>query len=385
MGETSSKRVYLRLEGAPFERGLKYGETLRSEIRELVELWGHNLERNTGMPVERFIPKFLEKTDYQSAITKYTPDLLEEVKGIARGSGQRFETAFVFQLLDELILNAGDVAGHCSAIGVDRTEAKPALLGQNWDIESYVHGFQTVLHVREADSDLEALVFSYAGLIAAFGVNNRGIGVCLNSLPILRYATTGLPVAYVIRGILASATFEEALDFVNTIQHASPQNYLIGNPERIVDLECSSTKVIAFAVQENPGVVFHTNHPLVNNDFNPKYEALMRDRERGERTNEGYHEAVGFMEQNSGTRFSALKRELGTLPAERITVEKIKSILASHDASDHPICMDLGDETKIASIVSTVIELSEQPLFHVAFGPPDVTPYRTYSFGGVLP
>ena len=385
MDETSDKREYIRLEGPPFERGLKYGEMLRSEISELVELWGHNLERNTGMPAERFIPKFLEKTDYQSAIAKYTPGLLEEVKGIARGSGQSFQTAFAFQLLDELILNAGDVAGHCSAIGVDRTEAKPALLGQNWDIEGYVHGFQTVLHVREADSDVEALVFSYAGLIAAFGVNNRGIGVCLNSLPILRYATTGLPVAYVIRGILASSTLQEALDFVNAIEHASPQNYLIGDSERIVDLECSSGKVVPFTVPENPGVFFHTNHPLVNNDFGPKYEALLRDRDRGERTNEGYHEAVEFMEQNSGTRFSALRSELGTLPAERITVEKIKSILASHDSPDHPICMDLGDGTKLASIVSTVIELSEQPLFHVAFGPPDVTPYRTYSFGGMQP
>jgi isopenicillin-N N-acyltransferase like protein len=382
MGEPSTKREYVRLEGSPFERGLTYGKTLRSEIGELIGLWKKNLERNTGMEADRFIPVFLERTDYQSAIEKYTPALLEEVKGIARGSGQTFQTVFAFQLLDELILNADDLAGHCSSIGVDRTENKPALIAQNWDIESYVHGFQTVLHVKEADSGTESLLFSYAGLIAALGVNNRGVGVCLNSLPILRYATTGLPVAYVIRGILASSTLQEALDFVSSIEHASPQNYVIGDSERIVDLECSSGKVARFTVSNNPGVIFHTNHPLVNNDFNPKYETLLRDRQRGEKTDHGYHEAVEFMEQNSGTRFSALERELGALPAEKVTIEKIKSILASHDSPDHPVCMDLGDETKLASIVSAVIELSDQPLFHVAFGPPDVTPYRTYSFAG---
>jgi len=380
MGETSSKREYVCVEGSPVNRGLIYGETLRTEIRELIELWKQNLERNTGMPAEDFITKFLDHTGYLPAIQRFTPGLLEEVRGIAKGSGNSYDTIFAFQLLDELILNAGDVAGHCSSIGVDKTETKPALLGQNWDIEGFVHGFQTVLHVKEEGSDIESLVFTYAGMIAAFGVNNRGIGVCLNSLPILRYAQTGLPVAYVIRGILANPTIDGALDFVRTIDHASPQNYLIGDFERIVDLECSSGKVVQFSVAGNPGVVFHTNHPLVNDDYSSKYTVLLGDRERGERTDESYHAAVGFMEQNSGTRFLTLEKELGALPAEEITVDRIKSILASHDSSDHPICMDLGDETKLTSIVSTVIELSGDPQFHVAFGPPDVTPYMTYTF-----
>jgi isopenicillin-N N-acyltransferase like protein len=380
MGETRSKRDYVVIEGSASHRGLIYGETLRGEINELVVLWKEGLQRNTGMPADDFIPRFLDRTSYMPAIERYTPDLLEEVKGLARGANISFDTMFAFQLLDELILNAGEVAAHCSAIGVDRTRTKPTLLGQNWDIESYVHGYQTVLHVKEKASDVESLVFTYAGLIAAFGLNNKGVGVCLNSMPILRYAQSGLPVAYVIRGTLQQRDSIGAIDFVRSVPHASPQNYLIGDPERVVDLECSAGQVEQHTAAKTPSVVFHTNHPLANDDFNDKYRAVLRDREANTRTDDFYHQAVDFVEANSGTRLASLRTHLAGLTADDITVDKIRAILSSHDRDDHPVCMSLGDATKLASIVSTVMELSDNPRFHVAFGPPDITPYRTYTF-----
>jgi isopenicillin-N N-acyltransferase-like protein len=380
MAEETSKRAYVLMEGPPYVRGAAYGETLRAEIRELVGRWEAALEQKAGMPGARFITRFREQTDYLPAIEQHAPALIEEVKGLADGSGVAFDTMFVFQLLDELILNAGDMAGHCSSIGVDKTQTKPALLGQNWDIESYVHGFQAVLHVKEWDSDIESLVFTYAGLIGAFGVNNRGIGVCLNSMPVLRYARNGLPVAYVVRAMLRHASSDTALRFVRDVRHASPQNYLIGDPQKITDMECSAGKVEEYSAPQTRGVVLHTNHPLVNDDYSDHYRAVLLDRQKGQRTDEFYHGAIEHVEQNSGTRLASLEKLLGGLTAEEITVEKIKAVLASHDSEDHPICADLGDAGKTASIVSTVIELSNDPRFHVAFGPPDVTPYSTYSF-----
>jgi len=371
------------LEGSAFERGLTHGRTLRAEIHELVARWKHHWSAMLGAPMDDFIPRFLSQTDYVSAIRTHTPDLLDEVRGIAAGSGMDADTMFTFQLLDELILNASDVAGHCSAVGVKRTPGKPTLLAQNWDIESYVHGFQTVLHIKDADTDIEALVFTYAGLIAAFGVNNRGVGVCLNSMPILSYAREGLPVAYVIRGILAAPTREDATSFVSSVDHASPQNYLIGDPEKVVDLECSSGEVESLSDNGAAGVVFHTNHPLENGDYSSQYLAVLLEREQGQKTDERLHDAIRHLEADSGTRLASLERELGALPAEAVTADRIREILSSHDSAEHPICMDLGDEEKMASIVSTVMELSDEPRFHVAFGPPDVTPYTTYTFSDV--
>jgi len=56
------------------------------------------------------------------------------------------------------------------------------------------------------------------------------------------------------------------------------------------------------------------------------------------------------------------------------------STLSSHDSPEYPICMTLGDETKLATIVSAVMELSDDPVFLVALGPPDVTLYKAYRF-----
>lgn len=380
MIEEKSKRAYVLMEGPPYVRGAAYGETLRAEIQELVGLWERALERNTGLSSGGFITRFLEQTSYLPAIKQHAPELIEEVKGIAGGSGVSFDTMFVFQLMDELILNARDVAAHCSSIGVDKTETKSALLGQNWDIESYVHGFQTVLHVKEWKSDLESLVFTYAGLIGAFGVNNHGTGLCLNSMPILSHAQSGLPVAYVVRAVLQRSTSEEALRFLEGVKHASPQNYLIGDPQKITDLECSAGKVVRYSAPQPPGLVLHTNHPLINDDYSDDYRVLLADRARGVRTNEFYHGAIQHVEQNSGTRLASLEKLLGGLTPDEITVAKIKAVLSSHDSEDHPICADLGEEGKVASIVSTVMELSDDPLFHVAFGPPDKTPFTTYGF-----
>jgi len=263
----SESRECVHLEGSPFERGVTYGTTLKAEINELVAIWKARLAATSGMAGDAFIARFLAQTDYVSAIELHTPGLLEEVRGIAVGSGLDTDTVFTFQLLDELILNAKSVAAHCSAIGVDRTPGKSTLLGQNWDIEGYVHGFQTVLHIHDEDTNIESYVFSYAGLLAAFGLNNRGVGVCLNSMPNLSYARKGLPVAYVIRGILAASTGEEAVRFVTSVEHASPQNYLIGDPEKVVDLECSSSEVETLSANGSPGVVFHTNHPREDDDY----------------------------------------------------------------------------------------------------------------------
>jgi hypothetical protein len=243
-----------------------------------------------------------------------------------------------------------------------------------------VHGFQTVLRIKDDETGLESLVFTYAGLVAAFGLNSAGVGVCLNSMPILQSAPEGLPVAFVVRGILESPTCDDALRFVSSVEHASPQNYLIGGRGELADLECSAADVVAYQLDDEGRLLYHTNHPLENDDYAESYVALLEDREHGEQTDADYHKAVEYLEADSQTRLASLRTALEGRPPDDITVDVIKGILASHDSEEHPVCMDLGGDEKIASIVSAVMELSDEPRFHVAFGPPDVTPYTTYSF-----
>lgn len=364
-----SKRDYLFLEGTPFDRGVKHGESLKKEISEVTNQWKASLEKTYKTSPDDYINKFLSKTDFITAIEKYTPGLLDEVKGISQGSGIDFNTIFAFQLLDEFILNAEDISSeHCSTIGVNKINEKPAYLAQNWDIAGSMDGFQALLHIKNEETGIESFIFSIVGFVGAFGMNNKGIGVCVNSINQLKYSKEGLPVAFVIRGILEQSNQADAVEFLQKAKHASPQNYLIGGPEKIYDFECSANKVTPFIINESSEVVYHTNHALINDDYNTKHLDSLKEQDEEDIKND-----------NSHTRFNTLGNRL-SVPPENISFDTIVSALSSHDSKEHSVCMDLRDDTLPFSFGSTVMVLSDNPEFHIAFGPPDVTEHRVYKF-----
>lgn len=364
-----NRKEFLCLEGSPFNRGLIHGKTLKKEIVELVNLWKIELQKYYRTAPDVFITQFLNKTNYIPAIEKYTPDLLEEVKGIAEGSGIDFNSIFAFQLLDEFLLNGEEFSGnYCSSIGINKINEKPAYLAQNWDILAFLKGFQIVLHIKNEGSDIESFVFIYSGFIGAFGMNNKGVGICVNSINQLNYSKENLPVAFIIRGILEQSNQGDAIKFLHKIKHASPQNYLIGGPEKIYDFECSANRITPLIINDNSQVVYHTNHALINDDYNQKYLDYLKKHDEEQTKND-----------NSHTRFCSLEKRLN-IPPKDITIDLIKSALCSDDSKEHPICMNYKNNSSLFTLSSTVMVLSEHPEFHIAFGPPDVTPYKIYKF-----
>ena len=85
---TSIKKqaAYLVLEGPPKSRGRIHGEALRSQINALMEIWKDQLGRQYKVEPKQYIQKFLTDTKFPEAIRKWTPGLMEEVRGIAEGA-----------------------------------------------------------------------------------------------------------------------------------------------------------------------------------------------------------------------------------------------------------------------------------------------------------
>jgi predicted choloylglycine hydrolase len=365
------------LEGGPRKRGRAHGEELRPRIKEAVRAWKDRLQRDLDGHPDTYLDEFVENTNFLKAIRKWTPDLLEEVKGIAEGSEMAFKTIYAYQLCDEewwyrrnrsLGISLSDQA-RCSALGVFGQAGTPPLLAQNMDIPSWTNGFQTLWRIKHPDTGLEALVFSYAGLIALNGLNNRSVGVCVNALLQLDQRRDGLPVAFVIRGALERPTFAAAVRFVKGVRHASGQNYLIGGRDEIASWECSANKVIRFIPPESGTRICHTNHPLANDSQSIYREVIERS------TAEKIKNAL----RNSETRLRALETYVKD-PAVRITVETLKAALRSHDDPQNSVCYDLREEHDGFTAGSSIFELSSPPLMHLAPGPPCATEYRTYGF-----
>src|SRR5262245_38923277 len=227
--EAPRKLRVLLLEGTPHNRGLIHGRVLRDQVHEVVRLWKTALADVFKMDADAFIRRFVRQTDFVAAIKKWAPDLLDEIHGLAEGAGVDFDTMLTLQLPDECFIHGEAIAAErCSSLGFGQSGGRPACVAQNLDVPSFVDGFQLVLHIRQADSDLEAFVFTQVGCIGLNGMDHRAIWVCTNALWQLNSRRDGLPVACVVRGLLQQRTEKEATDFLHTIQHASGQNYVLG-------------------------------------------------------------------------------------------------------------------------------------------------------------
>jgi len=371
----------LELRGTARERGRIHGESLKKEIREILEL-SRVAAREAGINPEDYVRQIVAKTGFLAAAERWTPALVEEVRGIGEGAGVEFDTIFSWNLLDESdwFVNEGRwqnlsvrPKSGCSVFGIFKEGDQPALLAQNADMGPAFDGYQTLLRIHHEDSDLEELVLTCPGCIGIWGLNNRSIGVCLNALTSqLQRSPTGLGTLFVARGILSHSRLEEAVKFVQDVKHASGEVYTIGGPEQAVCLEASANKVSRFVPHPGATRVYHTNHPLVSDDLwlEGKNIAMVAPQLR---------ESFKKGRINSETRLEALKKRLGDT-SKPVTVETAKSILSSHDDPEYPVCRHGRPGQGDITTFSLIMVLKPSPEFHVAPGPPCKTEFRTYTF-----
>lgn len=369
----------LVLEGTPRQRGRIHGEALRREIAALVERWKAFFADYYRVDPDEYIAEFLANTSFPGAVKRWTPGLLEEVEGISEGSGIDLDTMLAFQFVDEewwftrnrrfgIALPERNRCTVCGAFGQD---GLPPIVGQNLDFFTITDGHHVLLRIKHRDPDLESYVLTYHGLIGTNGLNSRGVAVCVNALLQLDQRADGLPVAFVVRGILEQPGFDEAIGFVKTIDHASGQAYTIGGPDEIAVFECSANKKARFSPYPGATRLYHTNHPIASDDTD-----IYTNRYLKKIPEEWRPRGPG----NSEIRYEALEKRLKD-PSRRITVETIEAALGSHDHPVHAICRHRPDDGSVSVFsVTTVMELSSPPVLHLSAGPPCTAPFRKYVF-----
>lgn len=245
------------LPAEPRARGAAHGEECRDVIHEAIDRWYASLPSDSP---REWIAGFAAATSYREAIERWTPTLLDEVAGLAAGAGVDEATMYAFQLVDEQWAYARDPHGeHCSVVGCAAAGAA-VRVAQNLDLPGWWDGTQVALRIPAWNREPGCFVVTGCGFIAMNGVNDEGVGIVVNALPDVPSARHGLPVAYVIRGALTRRTAADAASFVEGVDHASGQHYLIGDPGGLVALECDAAGVAA--VDAEDGVVVHTNHAV---------------------------------------------------------------------------------------------------------------------------
>ncbi|MCA1752683.1 MAG: C45 family autoproteolytic acyltransferase/hydrolase [Cryomorphaceae bacterium] len=357
------KLRHLELYGKPYARGLAHGRLLKDDIKAVTDSLLLDIERTAGGDPRDFITRFLAETDFVTAIKTHTPELLEEIKGIADGSGIDHDIIMMHQLGDEFFFNSEYIFAHkCSSIGINKTDNHPAIAAQNMDIPHYFHGYQTVMHITESDGR-ESIVLTIPGHIGITGMSSAPVSINCNILMQLDYARKGLPVSFIVRGVLKQNSYEEARDFLHRIPHASAQNYLIGGEEQVGSFECSATAITEFRPFAEAPFTYHTNHPLTNESFSVRYYEILEEH------GVSLEEAMTFCQRlpSFQQRFDSTTTDFG--------IAEIMEVLSSRDHEGVDV---LSNSLTYASVV---YELSANPVFHIAPGKPHETAYEELVFG----
>ena len=352
----------LVLEGSPRERGKIHGEMLRAEINERLEVdrYSSSLFENSGS-FDEFVDMFFQETEFIEAVKKWTPDLLEEVNGIAEGAGVDQNLIFLLQLGDE-ISRFHQYKGYnlvkppsCSSIGCNRVANIPSMQGQNLDTSLDSRGFETILHIKERKNPIESLIIGRSGQIGYFGLNNSPLALNLNTIN-CNFSFDGLPLAFICRKILQLSSIDESVEFLKSIKHAVGQNFMIGDKERIVDYEASANEVSQFIPRKNYKYIYHTNHPLSNKDIIKGYKPS----------------------ENTLSRYQFLDIRMGN-SITPIELKNLQLILSSHFG---PICAHYPENNGFVAQtwISNISVLSDNPELHIAVGYPCKNKFFKYSF-----
>jgi hypothetical protein len=364
------------LTGTLRERGRQHGEALREQIASYIDAWKEELHADYQVHPDEYIRDFLASVDFDQTIQRWTPGVLDEVAGIAEGANQDIETMRAIQFGDEEWWYGyyrkrspeATPREKCSTLGV--VTESGTYVGQTMDLPRAVEGHQALLHHQPSTEEAEAYIFTIAGLVALDGVNRHGVGICCNTLMQLNPNPKGLPVAMVVRGVLRQRDFDAAADFVESVSHASGQNYVIGGPGQVASFECSGDSVARFSPLADGRRVYHTNHPLVNQD-QARYQSVQQL---------GEANVVGGS-TNSESRLEVLARWLadGERPIE---FSDLKSVLGSREHPEHPICRQLSDgEGKGFTAGTLLYELEAMPpRLHLAAGPLSEAAFQLFEF-----
>jgi isopenicillin-N N-acyltransferase-like protein len=309
----------LDLSGTPSQVGAAHGESQRARIREYAD-------RFLGWLLETAAVRLTEEELWgrwapQAAVNqREAPELVEEMRGIARGSGVSFERIFLLNSLLDLnsfrYLDLAQPFAGCStfAVAADSGTGK-TLLGQTYDMPGFHQDYLTVLRLRPAQGPRQ-LVFTFAGIVGAAGLNEAGIGVQINYLSPTDVGPGRLH-SVVVRQILAGAQLADAVTPAVVPPRAGGAHFLIADREgNVLSIETTARRHWVFYPEGN--AIGHTNHYLA---------AWLKEVE---------HIRAGSI-GGSIVRYTALRRYLHE-DAGRLTLEGLQELTRDHTAYPRSIC-----------------------------------------------
>jgi len=307
-----------------FEAGVEIGKHTKEKIYYFLSN-SNNREK---------VEKISESKDFlksvQKECEKFSPELLDELEGISKGSEIPFEKLLAFNILDS-IGNLPFSAIDCSSI-VEKHDSK-VYFGHNEDWGTETNDL-FILDLQIENTRIFA--FTYYGLLPgiSFSKNNHGLFFTMNGL-ICNDLRVGVPRSFVNRKVIQSKSIDEAIEWIKMAKRSRGQNYNIFTKIEIANVETSATELF---IRRELDILHHTNHYTAD-------EMLKFENRKNQ-----------FVMKQSQMRLNAiekLSKKLNCLTHE----ERIKRILSSHENYPFTVCihnLDFGKGKKVKTFATVV-------------------------------
>ena len=266
----------MHLKGSPYEIGYQHGILMSEEIKQgAVEFYVDPINggRKSHSLKLWLIKQYLNKKVYNPIKKAQTQDLLEQLKGIADGSGVPYNTIFkanhhtaVTMVMTPVLIKQylkkfnklGIKIGGCSTFVATKeaTSNGKTIVGRNTDyggIEGWPK-YQTISFV-EPENGLKYVQIGTAGIVMwAPGMNERGIVVCAHYMIYDDIMPNGLSIAAFTDEFLRKAeNLDDALNILNKNPRGVSGGFVItdGNKKNAFAAEVSTGKATIRRMENN--------------------------------------------------------------------------------------------------------------------------------------
>ncbi len=286
--------------------GRQHGEQAAGLIHRYLLL----IERITGLSRDilcRNAMLFLPRLQALSA------RFVEEVRGLAEGAQITFDEAVLCQVRAEA---AHTWQGGCTAFALrgEATADGDLLVGQNQDLQPEFEEVSIILRLMPSDGRPRALLYTFAGQLGYFGMNQYGVVNYANSLYDFRWQP-GMAHYPLKRMVLEQQDVGSCITLFRRNAVCSAANTLLADGQgQVADLEIRP-EGLALYPGEHPDAIIHTNHYLTRQFESLETGSLPDSFARHKRMSE-------LVRENWG----------------RITVERVQAMLADHDGDPAGIC-----------------------------------------------
>ncbi len=255
----------VEISGSPIERGAQYGEEAKDKILVSVDLYCESL-KTLGLKRSEILD--LAKS-FLPSIKDWAPDLIEEMKGIAKGALVTLEEIVLINSRTELLQLAERKSnfedtnsdGCTGAFIMPKLSSTGEVIhGQNWDWKEECIDNSIVVRILRDDGP-DVLTFTEAGGVARSGLNSNGISITANYLKCDRdYVNLGIPLPFIRRKALECSYYSDAIRIVATTPKSGANNMILGSSEGMgINFECAPDESFAIMPDDN-GLIVHANH-----------------------------------------------------------------------------------------------------------------------------